>query len=65
MKHFETGFDAPLSRFNSHGAEEIPEALVALMLLFNGDVEDKKRVAIHPASVRSVSRKEYRSADDM
>lgn len=54
LKTFESQFEAQLARFNTHGAETIPESLKALMLLSNNDLEDSQQVSILAASVRNM-----------
>ena len=55
MRNFETRFEAQLSRFNSHKAGSIPDALVALMLLGNSNIDDNQRVSILAAAVSNVT----------
>lgn len=55
MRNFERRFEAQLSRFNSHNAGKIPDAVVALMLLGNSNIDDNQRVSILAAVVSNVS----------
>lgn len=55
MCNFETRFEAQVSRFNAHNACSIPDALLALMLLGNSNIDDNQRVSILAAAVSNVS----------
>lgn len=51
MCNYETRFKAQIFNFNFHNASSIPNALVALMLLENSNVDDNQRVSILAAAV--------------
>ena len=67
-KNFESRFSAQMSRYNAHGKSiELPESIVALLLLNKADVGDSQRVPILSAasSKASASVTSTTSNDDM
>lgn len=58
MRNFETRFEAQLTRFNAHKSMLIPDALIALMLLGNSNVDNNQRVSILVAVVSNVTETE-------
>lgn len=54
IRDFETLFKAQISRFDSHNSGNIPDALVALIILWKSNIDDDQRVSISEAAVSNV-----------
>ena len=51
FKNFESRFEAQVSKFNAHSTvTKIPEALTALLLLANSNVDDSQRISVLAAA---------------
>lgn len=66
LKNFKYRFEALITHFIAHDASFIPVLLLALMLLFQANIEDNHKVSILAASMHKVSPNEAdASAVDM
>lgn len=52
VKHFEIRFKAQYSWPSTHGVDIPPELLLALMISYNAEVEENKRIPFLTASIR-------------